>query len=92
MERSWSIWRLTVAYGSCRAPPSRDFVDAVESLGTGPNEIDDKRGDAAVLRTYGVGAQILRELGLSKMRVLSAPKQMYAISGFDLEVTEYVEN
>jgi 3,4-dihydroxy 2-butanone 4-phosphate synthase/GTP cyclohydrolase II len=45
-----------------------------------------------VLRTYGVGAQILRELGLSKMRVLSAPKQMYAISGFDLEVTEYVES
>jgi hypothetical protein len=25
------------------------------------------------------------------MRVLSAPKQMYAISGFDLEITEYVE-
>ncbi|MGY8796707.1 MAG: hypothetical protein ACKVJN_16575 [Woeseiales bacterium] len=25
------------------------------------------------------------------MRVLSAPKQMYGISGFDLEVTEYVE-
>jgi 3,4-dihydroxy 2-butanone 4-phosphate synthase/GTP cyclohydrolase II len=71
---------------------SRDFVDAVESLGAGSNEIDDKRGDAAVLRTYGVGAQILRELGLTKMRVLSAPKQMYAISGFDLEVTEYVES
>ena len=47
------------------------------------------RGDA-VLRTYGVGAQILRDLGLSKIRVLSAPKQMHAISGFDLEITEYV--
>ena len=45
-----------------------------------------------MLRTYGVGAQILRELGLTKMRVLSAPKQMYEISGFDLEVTEYVES
>jgi 3,4-dihydroxy 2-butanone 4-phosphate synthase/GTP cyclohydrolase II len=44
-----------------------------------------------VLKTYGVGAQILRDLGLSKIRVLSAPKHMYAISGFDLEITEYVE-
>ncbi|MDE0855224.1 MAG: 3,4-dihydroxy-2-butanone-4-phosphate synthase [Nevskia sp.] len=42
------------------------------------------------LRTYGVGAQILVDLGVRKMRVLSAPKKMYALSGFDLEVVEYV--
>ena len=42
------------------------------------------------LRTYGVGAQILADLGVRKMRVLSAPKKMYALSGFDLEVVEYV--
>jgi 3,4-dihydroxy 2-butanone 4-phosphate synthase/GTP cyclohydrolase II len=71
---------------------SRDFVDAVEALGVSQNELQDRRGDDSVLRTYGVGAQILRDLGLSKMRVLSAPKQMYAISGFDLEITEYVES
>ena len=70
---------------------SRDFVDAVEALGAGQRKHKDRRGDDSVLRTYGVGAQILRDLGLSKMRVLSAPKQMYAISGFDLEVTEYVK-
>ncbi|MDB5976014.1 MAG: 3,4-dihydroxy-2-butanone-4-phosphate synthase, partial [Nevskia sp.] len=29
-------------------------------------------------------------LGVRKMRVLSAPKKMYALSGFDLEVVEYV--
>lgn len=46
---------------------------------------------AAVLRTYGVGAQILVDLGVRKMRVLSAPKRMHGISGFGLEVTEYVE-
>jgi 3,4-dihydroxy 2-butanone 4-phosphate synthase/GTP cyclohydrolase II len=71
---------------------SRDFVDSVESLGTSQSELEDRRGEDSVLRTYGVGAQILRDLGLSKMRVLSAPKQMYAISGFDLEVTEYVDS
>jgi 3,4-dihydroxy 2-butanone 4-phosphate synthase/GTP cyclohydrolase II len=45
-----------------------------------------------VLRTYGIGAQILTDLGVRKMRVLSAPRRMQAISGFDLEVVEYVGN
>ena len=44
------------------------------------------------LRTYGIGAQILLDLGIHKMRVLSAPKKMHALSGFDLEVVEYVDN
>jgi 3,4-dihydroxy 2-butanone 4-phosphate synthase/GTP cyclohydrolase II len=69
---------------------SRDFIDAVENLDTAPDELEQHRSGDAVLRTYGIGAQILRDLGLSKIRVLSAPKQMYAISGFDLEITEYV--
>ena len=69
---------------------TRDFMDAVEALGVGPNGEEGSRSGESVLRTYGVGAQILRDLGLSKIRVLSAPKQMYAISGFDLEITEYV--
>ncbi len=44
------------------------------------------------LRTYGIGAQILSDLGVRKMRVMSAPKAMHGISGFDLEVVEYVTN
>ncbi|MCP4702928.1 MAG: 3,4-dihydroxy-2-butanone-4-phosphate synthase [Gammaproteobacteria bacterium] len=44
----------------------------------------------ADLRTFGLGAQILSDLGVKKMRVLSAPKKMHAISGFDLEVVGYV--
>jgi len=71
---------------------SRDFIDAVEGLGQPRHDLDKHRNGDDVLRTYGVGAQILRDLGLSKIRVLSAPKQMYAISGFDLEITEYVES
>ncbi len=46
---------------------------------------------AQVLRTYGIGAQILRDLGVTRMRVLSAPKQMHGLSAFDLEVAEYVD-
>ncbi len=69
---------------------SRDFMDSVETLGQHRDELEKRRSGDEVLRTYGVGAQILRDLGLSKIRVLSAPKHMYAISGFDLEITEYV--
>ena len=71
---------------------SRDFMDSVESLDQASDDLTERRGGDSVFRTYGVGAQILRDLGLSKIRVLSAPKQMHAISGFDLEITEYVED
>ena len=70
---------------------SRDLMDAVEDLSLKPDQLNEKRINDDGLRTYGVGAQILRDLGVSQMRVLSAPKQMYAISGFDLKITEYVE-
>ena len=41
------------------------------------------------LRTYGVGAQILRALGVGKMKVLAKPRRMPSMTGFDLEVTGY---
>ena len=44
------------------------------------------------LRTYGIGAQILSDLGVRHMRVLSAPKRMHALSGFGLDVVEYVHD
>jgi 3,4-dihydroxy 2-butanone 4-phosphate synthase/GTP cyclohydrolase II len=43
------------------------------------------------LRTYGVGAQIIADVGVRKMRVLSAPKNLHGIAGFGLEVVEYVK-
>jgi len=42
------------------------------------------------LRTYGVGAQIIADLGVRHMRVLSAPKIVHGIAGFGLDVVEYV--
>ena len=44
------------------------------------------------LRTYGVGARILLDLGVRRMRVLSAPKRIHGLSGFGLEVVEYLES
>ncbi len=43
------------------------------------------------LRTHGLGAQILLDLGVRKMRILSAPKKIHALSGFGLEVVDYID-
>ncbi|KZN43693.1 bifunctional 3,4-dihydroxy-2-butanone-4-phosphate synthase/GTP cyclohydrolase II [Pseudoalteromonas luteoviolacea] len=42
-------------------------------------------------RTVGVGSQILADLGIQKMRLMSLPKKYHALSGFHLEVVGYVE-
>jgi len=42
------------------------------------------------LRTYGIGAQILRQLGVRKMKLLANPRKMPSMTGFDLEVTGYL--
>jgi len=54
-----------------------------------PRETNQQAED---LRTYGVGAQILTDLGIRRMRVLSAPKIMVGLSGFGMEVVDYVQS
>lgn len=94
---SWPIRRALkrVAEEGCgvvvllRKPESsRELVQQIISLN---KQHEDHHTDThKVLRTYGIGAQILSDLGARKMRVLSAPKRMQAISGFGLEIVEYV--
>jgi 3,4-dihydroxy 2-butanone 4-phosphate synthase/GTP cyclohydrolase II len=66
-------------------------MDAVAAIDQSQPPQASAQHGAKVLRTYGIGAQILRDLGVTRMRVLSAPKQMHGLSGFDLEVVEYVD-
>lgn len=47
--------------------------------------------ESGVYRVIGAGSQILRELGVGKMRLLSSPTRYNALSGFGLEVIEFVE-
>jgi 3,4-dihydroxy 2-butanone 4-phosphate synthase/GTP cyclohydrolase II len=44
------------------------------------------------LRNYGIGSQILVDLGVRKMKLLSAPRKMPSMIGFGLEITGYLEN
>jgi 3,4-dihydroxy 2-butanone 4-phosphate synthase/GTP cyclohydrolase II len=42
------------------------------------------------LRLYGIGAQILRDLGIGRMRLMAAPRKMPSMAGFGLEVVGHV--
>jgi 3,4-dihydroxy 2-butanone 4-phosphate synthase/GTP cyclohydrolase II len=42
------------------------------------------------LRTYGIGAQILRELGVHRMKLLGSPRRMPSMTGYGLEVTGFL--
>ncbi len=59
-----------------------------QGLGLAPPR-ETKPGDS--YNTVGTGSQILRDLGVGKIRLLGAPIKYNAISGFGLEVTEYLE-
>lgn len=63
----------------------REIVDSLRSLGSGA-----RKAPGPVLRTYGIGAQILGDLGITKMRVLSRYTQLQGLAAFGLTITEYV--
>ncbi|HEX4873139.1 MAG TPA: bifunctional 3,4-dihydroxy-2-butanone-4-phosphate synthase/GTP cyclohydrolase II [Nevskiaceae bacterium] len=73
-----------------RKPESaRELLQKIVSLNK-PGDEHPPEASGTVLRTYGIGAQILSDLGVRRMRVLSQPRRMHGLSGFGLEVVEYV--
>ena len=72
-----------------RKPESpHEIIQRVQDLNLSPEP--ESADHPSVLRTYGIGAQILKDVGVKRMRVLSQPKRLQGISGFGLEVVEYV--
>jgi 3,4-dihydroxy 2-butanone 4-phosphate synthase/GTP cyclohydrolase II len=91
-------WPLPKALAAIQASPRGaalllncgEGVEALLPQVTGPRaEAVPARGQMD-LRTYGVGAQILRELGIAKMRLLGSPRRMPSMTGYGLEVTGFV--
>jgi len=82
------------------APPGEElfaqarwWCDSKPCAGSGVSSSAARRGGEAMdLRTYGIGAQILRDLGVRKMRLLAHPRRMPSMAGFDLEVTGFDED
>ncbi|MES2817937.1 MAG: bifunctional 3,4-dihydroxy-2-butanone-4-phosphate synthase/GTP cyclohydrolase II [Pseudomonadota bacterium] len=90
-------WSLRAAM----AQVAKDGSGVVLLLGnplTGPDllaHLERQLGEGTVASpttysTVGAGSQILRDLGVRKMRLMSSPMKFNAISGFDLEVVEYL--
>jgi len=63
----------------------QDNQDILESIDN-PNfrQSDD-------LRTFGIGAQILADLGVSQMKILGSPRVLHGLEGFGLTISEYVD-
>ncbi|MDH5423919.1 MAG: bifunctional 3,4-dihydroxy-2-butanone-4-phosphate synthase/GTP cyclohydrolase II [Gammaproteobacteria bacterium] len=66
---------------------ARDIVNQMIQQAT----TDAKSSASSDLRTLGVGAQILTDLGVQKMRLMSRPRKIHGLAGFGLEVVDYVE-
>jgi 3,4-dihydroxy 2-butanone 4-phosphate synthase/GTP cyclohydrolase II len=67
------------------ATPVETLVDQLQSE-PGPH----RKNLPQALRTYGIGAQILRELGVRRMKLLGNPRPMPSMTGYNLEVTGFV--
>ena len=67
----------------------QDLGPALDSL-TAPKPTKSNAALSQQYQTIGVGAQILRDLGVEKMKLLSSPLRFNALSGFNLEVVEYI--
>jgi 3,4-dihydroxy 2-butanone 4-phosphate synthase/GTP cyclohydrolase II len=59
----------------------------VEAIKSADKAVSNKR----TLKDYGIGAQILRDLGVAKMRLMAEPRKMPSMTGFGLEISEFIE-
>jgi 3,4-dihydroxy 2-butanone 4-phosphate synthase/GTP cyclohydrolase II len=65
-------------------------TQSTDALQARLGELRPPPGRSVDLRVYGIGAQILRDLGIGRMRLMAAPRKMPSMAGFGLEVTGYV--
>ncbi len=96
VEHSRHSWPLPLALHKLQEAPKAaavllncgDRADAL-TLALRPDASGPARAPQMDLRTYGIGAQILRELGIGRMRLLGSPRRMPSMTGFGLEVTAF---
>ncbi|TXI96469.1 MAG: 3,4-dihydroxy-2-butanone-4-phosphate synthase [Burkholderiaceae bacterium] len=95
-------WNIAKALETIKSAPSGVMVllnceETAEQLFTQftalatPEKKPAGRAARLDLRTYGIGAQILRDVGVRKMRLLANPRKMPSMTGFNLEVTGYID-
>jgi 3,4-dihydroxy 2-butanone 4-phosphate synthase/GTP cyclohydrolase II len=75
-----------------RQEPPRDLVQRIQSYNKFETTGEPiKREERHELRTNGIGAQILTDIGVRRMHVLGAPMVVHGLSGFGLELVDYID-
>lgn len=69
---------------------NRSLLNRIQAIADPAKGEEEQATESRDIRTYGIGAQILADVGVHKMRLLSAPKQFHALAGFNLEVVDYI--
>jgi len=73
----------------CHSESADDIEESIDWMIAGKQ---DRPSQDLVYKLVGPGSQILVDLGVKRMRLMSAPFKFNAISGFDLEVVEYIDS
>ncbi|MHA6830607.1 bifunctional 3,4-dihydroxy-2-butanone-4-phosphate synthase/GTP cyclohydrolase II [Ralstonia pseudosolanacearum] len=96
-QRTTHSWSVPAALRAVQAAPTGVVVllncgDSPERLFTQFSALDtpqERPRSKPDPRIYGIGAQILKDVGVGKMRVLASPLKLPSMAGYDLEVTAY---
>jgi len=71
------------------APNDQDWLAQFQKLNQSKDEVKKPLARKTDFRSYGIGAQILKDIGVGKMRLLANPNPVPSLSGYNLEVTSY---
>jgi len=71
------------------APTDQDWLAQFQKLNQSKDEVNKPLTRKTDFRSYGIGAQILKDIGVGKMRLLANPNPVPSLSGYKLEVTSY---
>ena len=71
------------------APNDEDWLAQFKKLNQAQGEVKKPLARKTDFRSYGIGAQILKDIGVGKMRLLANPSPVPSLSGYKLEVTGY---
>ena len=71
------------------APNDEDWLAQFQKLNQSTDAVKKPLTRKTDFRSYGIGAQILKDIGVGKMRLLANPSPVPSLSGYKLEVTGY---
>ncbi|QWE20875.1 bifunctional 3,4-dihydroxy-2-butanone-4-phosphate synthase/GTP cyclohydrolase II [Polynucleobacter sp. AP-Kolm-20A-A1] len=71
------------------APNNEDWLAQFQKLNQSQGDVQKPLARKTDFRSYGIGAQILKDIGVGKMRLLANPSPVPSLSGYKLEVTGY---